>query len=121
MKKDVVLLSVPAKPDYILAVRLLVSAVAERAEFSFNDIEDIKVASAEACTLLLAENPSQLDVEITVEDSLCVCIQAKDPSGRKKEMDETSELSQYLLEALVDKCELDNQNGTLSKITIYKD
>lgn len=120
MKKDVVLLTVPAKPDYILAVRLLVSAVAERAEFSFNDIEDIKVASAEACTLLLAENPKELNVQITVEESLCVCIQAQEPAGSEKEADEVTELSQHLLEALVDKCELDKQNGILNKIIIYK-
>lgn len=121
MNKDKVFLSVPAKPDYILAVRLLVSAVAERAEFSFDEIEDIKVASAEACTLLLAENPTDIEVTITTDESFCVTFGAIQPAGKKDEEDEVSELSQYLLEALVDRCELIWQDSIITSIIIYKD
>ncbi len=121
MNKDKVFLSVPAKPDYILAVRLLVSAVAQRADFSFDEIEDMKVASAEACTLLLAENPQDIEVTITTGESFCVAFSAKQSAGKSEDSEDNSELSQYLLEALVDRCELERKNDMLTNIIIYKD
>lgn len=121
MNKDIVTLSVPAKPDYILAVRLLVSAVAERAGFSFDEIEDIKVASAEACTLLLAENPKELEVTITVDDGFSISFSAKQACGKEEKADDISEISQCLLEALVDRCELNREKDILNNIIIYKD
>ena len=121
MRENKVFLSVPAKPDYILAVRLLVSAVAQRADFSLDEIEDMKVASAEACTLLLAENPQEIEVTITTHDSFCVSFCAKEAAGSSSEEEQVSELSQYLLEALVDRCELERSGDVLTNIIIYKD
>lgn len=120
MNKDKVSLSVPAKPDYIIAVRLIVSAIAQRAQFSLDDIEDMKVASAEACTLLLAENPEFIEVAITIDKGLHVALTAVSPTGKEEQADEVSELSQYLLEALVDRCELIRDGEILKSINIYK-
>lgn len=120
MNKDKVSLSVPAKPEYIIAVRLLVSAISERAGFSLEDIEDMKVASAEGCTLLLAENPEFIEVVITIDEGIHVMLTAVAPKGKKEQADEVSELSQYLLEALVDRCELGFQGKILKSINIYK-
>jgi hypothetical protein len=121
VSKDKVTLSVPAKPDYIIAVRLIVSAVAQRAQFSLDDIEDLKVASAEACTLLLAQNPETIEVSISKGECIHVCLTAVAPTGIQGEADEVSELSQYLLEALVDRCELVHEGEILKSINIYKD
>ena len=120
MNKDKVTLSVPAKPDYIIAARLIVSAVAQRAQFILDDIEDLKVASAEACTLLLAQNPETIEVSISKGESIHVCLTAIAPKGSQGEEDEVSELSQYLLEALVDRCELVHEGEILKSINIYK-
>jgi len=120
VNKDKVSLSVPAKPDYIIAVRLIVSAVAQRAQFALDDIEDMKIASAEACTLLLAENPEVIEVAITIDEGIHVCLTGVAPTGKKEQADEVSELSQYLLEALVDKCDLIHENEILKSINIYK-
>ena len=122
MNGDQVRLSVPAKPEYILAVRLAVSAVAERAGFSIDDIEDLKAASAEACILLLAVCPKQIDICVTVEDGLRVALDAAgegDPN-QKNAADEGDGLSQYLLEALVDECAFSNQGEDIRHITFYK-
>ncbi len=120
MSKDKVTLSVPAKPEYIIAVRLLVSAVAERAEFSLDDIEDMKVASSEACKLLMDECPQMLEVVIIKGEGIHVCLTGVAPKGGKGEVDEVGELSQYLLEALVDRCELGHEGKMLKSIDIYK-
>lgn len=120
MNKDKVSLSVPAKPEYIVAVRLLVSAISERAGFSLDDIEDMKIASAEACKLLLKESPEAIEVVITKGEGIHVCLTGVAPKGSKDEVDEVGELSQYLLEALVDRCDLGHQGKMLKSINIYK-
>ena len=103
MSDDVIRMSIPAKPDYILAVRLAVSAVAERMGFDIDDIEDLKVASAEGCIMLLSYRPESVEIDMTVkEDGLEMDISAEAPKGREENPEE--DLSQYLLEALVDEC-----------------
>jgi len=47
---DSLCLSVPSKPEYVSVVRLTASAIAGRMGFNIEQIEDIKVAIAEACT-----------------------------------------------------------------------
>lgn len=46
---DHVKINIPARADYISVIRLTVSGLAYQMGFSYNDIEDIKVALAEAC------------------------------------------------------------------------
>jgi serine/threonine-protein kinase RsbW len=118
---DVIKFSFPAKPNYILAVRLAVSAIAERIGFNIDDIEDLKVASAEACTMLLSESPDIIAICITVDDGLQMNFDAEGQApGRKPSIDEARDLSQYLLEALVDKCEFLRQDDAVRGVRFYK-
>ncbi len=119
MKGDVFKLTFPAKPDYILAVRLFVSAIAERQGFNIEDIEDIKVACAEACTVLLAACPETIDIHITIENGIQMVLIAAGQKGEIKQ-DEVSQLSQYLLEALVDECEFVKQNEITVEVRFIK-
>ncbi|MBD1372299.1 anti-sigma B factor RsbW [Hazenella sp. IB182357] len=47
---DFIRLNIPAKPEYVGIARLAVSGVANRMGFSYDEIEDMKLAVAEACT-----------------------------------------------------------------------
>ncbi|SHF03300.1 serine/threonine-protein kinase RsbW [Seinonella peptonophila] len=47
---DLVSITIPAKPDYVGIARLTVSGIGTRMGFSYDDIEDIKLAVSEACT-----------------------------------------------------------------------
>ena len=119
MSDDVLRMSIPAKPDYILAVRLAVSAVAERMGFDIDDIEDLKVASAEGCILLLSYRPESIDIEMSVaEAGLGVDIRAVATKGREEAPEE--ELSQYLLEALVDECTFEKQGETVTGVHFFR-
>lgn len=119
MNGDVIKLSFPAKPDYILAVRLTVSAIAQRIGFHIDDIEDIKVASAEACILLLSVGSKTLDISITIKDGIQIDVKAEgELTGAETEAN--GEMSQYLLEALVDTCEMIEKDGALTGVSIYK-
>lgn len=120
MKGDVFKITFPARPDYILAVRLTVSAIAERIGYNIEDIEDIKVACAEACTLLLATRPETIDLQILITDGIELKLDAAGQKAEAAVQDETSELSQYLLEALVDTCELIEHDSLLKQIRISK-
>jgi serine/threonine-protein kinase RsbW len=112
-------MSIPAKPDYILAVRLAVSAVAERMGFDIDDIEDLKVASAEGCIMLLSYRPESIDIAVTVKEAgLGMDISAQASKGREEVPEE--ELSQYLLEALVDECEFRRQGETITGVHFFK-
>ena len=120
MNGDVISLSVPARPDYILAVRLAVSAVAERVGFDIEDIEDLKVASAEACILLLAAGAEKIDLRMAVCDGLSLDFMAAgDRSGGADEKDSDG-LSQYLLDALVDTCDFRCEGGTVTTVLLKK-
>ncbi|MDD5017194.1 MAG: hypothetical protein PHO15_03730 [Eubacteriales bacterium] len=120
MKGDVIKLAFPAKPDYILAIRLAVSAIAERIGFDVDDIEDLKVASAEACVLLLSSVPETLDISIVAGDGIKMDIIAAGQTKGSKQEDETSDLSRYLLEALVDKCEFVYEDDIIKGVSFYK-
>ncbi|MCF6093752.1 anti-sigma B factor RsbW [Microaerobacter geothermalis] len=78
---DFVELKIPALPEYIAVVRLMISGIASRMGFSYDDIEDIKIAVAEACTnavshayetergtIIVGCAIDQLKLEITVID-----------------------------------------------------
>lgn len=51
---DHIQLIIPAKTDYVGVVRLTVSGLANRLRFSYDDIEDIKIAVTEACTNIVS-------------------------------------------------------------------
>ena len=119
MSGDVIKLEFPARPEYILAVRLVVSAVAERGGFGIEDIEDLKVASAEACILLLDAAPEKLDIRITVDNGVSLEFTAYGQRGSVKQ-DSEEGLSQYLLEALVDSCEIEEDGGIAKAVRFSK-
>jgi len=114
---DVIRMQLPARPDYILAVRLVVSAVAQRAGFDIEDIEDMKVASAEACTLLLSSGARQIDVRLTVNSGLELFFEAQGCVSGTKEQDS---LSRDLLDALVDTCEMTDDGGVVKSVLMRK-
>ncbi|OPH59392.1 anti-sigma B factor RsbW [Paenibacillus ferrarius] len=64
-------LTIPAKAEYLDIVRLTLYGVATKAGFSFEDIEDMKVAVAEACNnaILHAYDDQIGTVEVQFEHS----------------------------------------------------
>lgn len=48
-KRDLIEIRIPSKSEYVIVVRLTASGIANRLGFSYEDIEDIKMAVGEAC------------------------------------------------------------------------
>jgi len=73
-------LSVPARPDFVHVLRSVAASVAAGLDFSFDDIEDLRLAVDEACayllgmqeessslTLSIASDPGTIDVLASVD------------------------------------------------------
>ncbi|NLW41165.1 MAG: histidine kinase [Tissierellia bacterium] len=67
MKKDILKLTLPSKPDYISVARLTSSAIANKIGFNIDDIEDIKVSIAEACINALTKS-QYINIQFEIRD-----------------------------------------------------
>jgi serine/threonine-protein kinase RsbW len=130
MGVDSIYLKVPAKPEYILVARLTCSAVASRADFGVDEIEDIKVAVAEAGTVVMNQGKGvewlELNFEVNKGEDIHIHIFASGAadgvvSFSKSEQEEQQvELSFDIMESLMDGVEKVVENGFLRGIKMYK-
>jgi serine/threonine-protein kinase RsbW len=108
-------LKIPAKAEWVAVARLAVAAVASRLRFSVDEIEDIKLAIAEACTNCIAHGSAADQIEITSEvlsDEVRVSVRDRGVSKQQLESVEktegfaegkrTEELGVFLIRALMD-------------------
>jgi len=136
MNKDrIVTLTVPAEPEYIDLVRLTLYGIASKLKFTFEDIEDMKVAVSEACNNAVlhaygGENGSievrfasdAEELSITVKDfgrSFSVERRSESPALHGKSVDEIQSggLGLYLMQALMDRVEVEHEGGTAVTMT----
>ncbi|WP_280771517.1 anti-sigma B factor RsbW [Salipaludibacillus daqingensis] len=138
---DVIEMKVPAKPEYVGVVRLTVSGVANRLGYSYDDIEDIKIAVAEACTNVVnhayEENQTQDDMHLSFsvfEDRLELIVadhggtidinklkKERGPVSRDLAIQELKEggLGLFLIETLMDKVEIRGESGVMIIMTKF--
>ena len=64
---DIVDLRIPCRAEWVALARLSVAAVASRLNFSIDEIEDIKLAVAEACTNAIQHAHGSPYIEIKCE------------------------------------------------------
>jgi anti-sigma regulatory factor (Ser/Thr protein kinase) len=94
-------LSVPGRPEYVVVVRLAAAAIAGRMAFSYDEIEDLKVAVGEVCTAAILEGGPEVNVFFEVErDRLAVEVRHRpDARGRPRREEE---LDKLLVRVLMD-------------------
>ena len=98
-------LSLPASAEYMLAVRLFLSGVAERMGCDINVIEDIKTAVSEACVLLMSgADGGRLDFAVSADDRLEAHVEINDFSAGKEGSD--TELSRLILTSIADETDI---------------
>jgi serine/threonine-protein kinase RsbW len=121
----VVRLEIPAVAEWVAVARLAVAAVASRQHFSVDDIEDIKLAVAEACTNAIQHGMPDGSITIVCEvtdESIVLTVRDRGqgpPLGaveeeRIGEGGRTEELGVFLIRALMDSVEYpsDVRDGT---------
>src|SRR5699024_1696338 len=138
-------MKVPAKAEFVGVIRLSISGIASRMGFSYEAIEDLKVALSEAATNVVShayERKESGEVSIgfgIYEDRLEIMVSDQGDSfnfeeirnriGPYNESDEVTPVSELreggfgllLINALMDKVEINNQYGVIVFMTKYLD
>ncbi|AZK46170.1 anti-sigma B factor RsbW [Paenibacillus lentus] len=141
MKDEVqrVVISLPATAEYVDIVRLNLYGVASKIGFSYEEIEDMKVAVSEACNncVLYAykHKPGIMEVTFEVqEDALSITVKDEGESfdSWRKTADRASlhdkDLSEaqigglgfYLMEALMDEVSVESVAGQGTKVVLTR-
>lgn len=137
---DFVEMKFPAKPDYVSVARLSIAGIANRIGFTYEDIEDLKVAISEAITNAVNHAYHEEDQgEVTIgfgiySDRLEVMVadyggsfnlqQVKENIGPYKDTEPIENLREggfglFLINALMDKVEINNNHGVVVLMTKY--
>ncbi|SET06684.1 serine/threonine-protein kinase RsbW [Salinibacillus kushneri] len=135
---DFIEIKIPAKPEYVGIVRLSISGIANRLGFSFEEIEDLKIAVSEAITNTVQHAYQGVeDGEVTIgfglyHDRLEIMVADRggsfDLSEIKQEIgpyrpEESIEglreggFGLFLIEELMDKLEINNDYGVIVIMT----
>jgi serine/threonine-protein kinase RsbW len=111
---ETVELSIPARAEWVVVARLAVAAAASRLAFTVEEIEDIKLALAEACTFCIQHGPGGERIDVKFEalhDAMTMSVSIADASGAITEVvtpdelaveEQAEEIGIFLLRALMD-------------------
>jgi serine/threonine-protein kinase RsbW len=134
----VVVLNIPCKPEYVGIARLTLLGVAGRMPFSYDEVEDVRLAVGEACTTAVerAAKANKSDTEINIVSTISegkLIIEVKDHVGQipdepielpespdgVEDIDEQG-LGALLMELLVDEFKVETtEDGTLVRMTKF--
>ncbi|SEN82016.1 serine/threonine-protein kinase RsbW [Amphibacillus marinus] len=135
---DFIEMKLPAKPEFVGVVRLSISGIANRMGFSYEEIEDLKVAISEAMTNATTHAyQANEDGEVTVgfgiyQDRLEIMVadhggsfdltEIKQATGPYQQTEPIESLREggfglFLIDALMDKVEIKNDYGVIVLMT----
>ena len=97
-------LTLPARVQYARVARLTVTGLASRMGFTYDEIEDLRIAVGEMCGLLLDDGPGRLSLRCQLSQDLLVVEANRQPTGDPVEL---TELSRQILAAVVDQFDMD--------------
>lgn len=125
-------LSIPNKGEFVSVVRLTLVAIANRVGFNIEEIEDMKVAIAEACTNAITHGnnmPSEsIDIhftlmekglEIVVQDQGVGCDVEKIKDPKIEELNENG-LGIFIIRSLMDDVTIHSEPNQGMTITMTK-
>ncbi|MDQ0273201.1 anti-sigma B factor RsbW [Cytobacillus purgationiresistens] len=137
---DYIEMKIPSKAEYVGIIRLTLSGIASRMGFTYDEIEDLKIATSEACTNAVQhayKQNEQGEVQIgfgLYKDKLEVMVadsgksfdfnQAKNGTGPYNQTDSVEFLREgglglYLIETLMDEVKIHHQEGVTVFMTKY--
>ena len=110
--RDEVRLALPATPEHIRLARLTVASLAGGLGFSYDAVEDLRIAVDELCYLLGADGrPGSIVLHFTVDPSR-IEITGEGASGAQRR--EFAELSEQILTATVDEYDVTRADGRVT-------
>jgi serine/threonine-protein kinase RsbW len=140
MNKDrQVTLTVPAQAEYVDLIRLTLYGIASKMKYSFEEIEDMKVAVSEAVNNVVLHayggGDGVIEVSFAVsEDELAITVrdhgvsftpaddrEAASLHGKSIDEIQSGGLGLYLMQALMDRVEVTHDGGTAVILTKKRD
>lgn len=104
---DEVQLAVPARPEYLRLARVTAAGLASRLGFSFDEVEDLRLAIDELCYGLTGPTGEEGVVTVRyVLDGHTLIVEGVGQFSAPRTAPRLSELSEIILNALVDEHEL---------------
>ncbi|WP_053364857.1 anti-sigma B factor RsbW [Bacillus sp. FJAT-27245] len=137
---DYIEMKIPAKPEYVGVIRLTLSGIASRMGFSYDDLEDLKIATSEACTNAVQHAyknkergevivgfglyPDRLEVMVADSGQSFDFESARQGLGRYEDNDSVEFLREgglglYLIETLMDEVRIHHKEGVTVFMTKY--
>jgi serine/threonine-protein kinase RsbW len=111
---ETVRLIVPASLEYIRIVRLTASGIASRLGFDVDEIEDLRVAIDELASMVVERSAAgDLELAFTTADHQ-LTIEGRAPASGPNVDTSIEELTTQILNAVSDKYELRNSDGSIS-------
>jgi serine/threonine-protein kinase RsbW len=110
---ETISINIPASPEYLKVVRLVVAGLASRLRFTIDDIEDLKIAVDELSAYLTGAQGREgtLDIGFDMhEDRIEIRGTGMFSAGTKVRTDLT-DMSKMILETVVDEAVLEQTNG----------
>lgn len=122
---DLVNLVIPAKNDFVSVARLAVSGIANRMGFSYDEIEDLKLAVSEACTNAVDAKYTNKEGDIKVccnifSNRLVIEVMDQGNIGEiTEDQDVQQDLGLYLIQSLMDQVDVQDRGGIVVKLTKF--
>jgi len=110
---ETISISIPASPEYLKVVRLVVAGLASRLLFTIDDIEDLKIAVDELSAYLTGAQGREgtLDIGFDMHDDRIEIRGTGNFSAGTKVRTDLTEMSKMILETVVDEAALDQSDG----------
>lgn len=99
-----IILTLPASAPYARVARLTVTGLAARVGYSYDDIEDLRIAVGEQCSLLLSAEADRLTFRCRLGPTDLQVDATREPVGPPVT---PTELTRQILTAVVDEFEVD--------------
>ena len=113
---ETISINIPASPEYLKVVRLIVSGLASRLLFTIDDIEDLKIAVDELSAYLTGAQGREgtLDIGFDLHDDRIDIRGVGHFSAGTKVRTDLTDMSKMILETVVDEAVLEQSDGTPS-------
>lgn len=124
-------LVIPCKPEFVGVARLAILGVASRMRFSYDEVEDVRLAVGEACTTSVewAEKNGKTDTDILLRSEIAndkLTVEIVDKAGargdgsRGNDEQESENIGALLITLLVDEIKVEPQaEGTKVRMVKY--
>lgn len=114
-----VTLEIPASPEYVLLARLVAAGIASRLGLNYDEVDDLRVAVAELCHLLVGDDghPGTVRLAYSVDAGTVVIDGAS--TVAPPVVADPDDLSLHLLAALSDECQV-SLDGAEPRVRLVK-